>query len=279
MIIVNAIVAERSKMSLPSNVIRLDEKGDIQKESNKEEEKEEEKDIPHIEAQTKSQEKTVVTTPKDKKIVDERIWDDVWAQFYLLDAPNVLDNTSEIIVQYGYTMLFVVVFPLMFFMAAINNFIEFRLDFYELTQSRRAVPYAASGIGVWKQVLSAFGTVAIFSNLAIITWRTDLVNWDITSSKETNKVVYFFILSFLLLLFQFVMRFFIPDVTVETQEALARQEVPFFFCNIVYLFSTFPLFLFVTCLKACEKYLLLGEIKKTARKSRATSFFSTDDQD
>ncbi|ETO21884.1 hypothetical protein RFI_15317 [Reticulomyxa filosa] len=174
--------------------------------------------------------------------VNDSIWEDVWAQFSLLDSPAVLDNTAEIVVQYGYIMLFVVVFPLMFVLAIVNNFVEFRLDFYELTQSRRSVPYAASGIGVWKQVLSAFGTVAVFSNMAIITWRTSLGTINFTNSEETNKVVYFFVISFMLLLFQFIMRFCIPDVTTETQEALDRQEV---FYLYVYNYMLPLLYLFL----------------------------------
>ncbi|ETO32502.1 hypothetical protein RFI_04618 [Reticulomyxa filosa] len=243
-------VMQSSGAKLSEKIVKIDEVAQTQESDNKKQ----------IEMENESKHDTELSTEEIARLdaeckaadshelnrrlsVNETMWDDVWTQLLLLDAPAVLDNTAEIVIQYGYIMLFVLVFPLMFAMAVVNNFVEFRLDFYALTQSRRSVPYAASGLGVWKQVLGAFSTVAVFSNLAIITWRTDLAKWHATSSADTNKVIYFFVITFLLLLFQFMVRFFIPDVTIETKDALERQEVCLFFFLIQNLynncFSTF----------------------------------------
>ncbi len=88
-------------------------------------------------------------------------------------------------------------------------------------------------------MISAFSIVAVFSNLALATWNMNLVT-DLIGEDEVKKVIFFFVASFGLLFLMFVIRFCVDDVTPEVREAMERQE-------------------------ACEKYLLLGEVKKIAR--------------
>ena len=90
----------------------------------------------------------------DPIVISDKIYLDIDKQIFLPQSPNVLDNMAEIVVQYGYITLFFMVFPLMPLLAVLNNFFEQRVDLYSLIHSRRAVPFAAKGIGVWKNVLS-----------------------------------------------------------------------------------------------------------------------------
>ncbi len=75
----------------------------------------------------------------------QTMFDDAFDQITRAPSPSVLDNTAEIVIQYGYIMLFVIVFPLMPLMALVNNWAEFRLDFYNMIEARRCVPFAAPG--------------------------------------------------------------------------------------------------------------------------------------
>jgi hypothetical protein len=176
--------------------------------------------------------------------VDDEIWTDARQQFGLPEAPSVLDNTAEIVIQFGYVTLFCVVFPLMPMLAIINNFVEFRLDYYTLSTSRRCVPYPAMGIGVWKPVLSTFCTIAVVTNLVLICFRGHFSK--VYNLSRTDLFIFFFTACLTLFFLQFVMRFLIPDYTGATVRALERQA-------------------------QCEKFLFLANVKKNASLSRHAS--------
>merc|ERR1712154_525868 len=110
------------------------------------------------------------------------------------------------------------------------------------------IPASASGLGVWKSVLSTFNIIAVFSNLAYLTFRTPLIHdllsdfnekWD----NDRNLIIFYFSASLLLLFIIFVIRIVIDDQTVSTKEAIARQE-------------------------ACERHLLMAPVHSMAKKQK-----------
>ena len=159
--------------------------------------------------------------------VPNYVWDDVTNQVSSTASPDVLSNTSEIVIQYGYIMLFCFVFPAMPLFALINNFFEVRVDLYNLINCRRPIPYGASGIGVWKACISLFGTVAVFSNMALVVFRTDLIKDFVDDDSTVVQITFFFISSFVLLFCMFIVRFSVPDLDQRTADALERQEVKY----------------------------------------------------
>ncbi|ETO13547.1 Transmembrane protein 16C [Reticulomyxa filosa] len=166
----------------------------------------------------------VANDKHDQEKIEESVWVDVWQQVKKSPSPSVLDNTAEIVVLHGYVVLFIVVFPLMPVLLITNNLLEYRVDFYNLIESRRPIPFASNGIGVWKPVLSSFNVVAIFSNMALVTWRTSTVK-D-TFGNGNHWLWGFFFTSCLTLLFvHFIITYSTPDMSDETTEALKRQEV------------------------------------------------------
>lgn len=91
---------------------------------------------------------------------------------------STFDDYLEIVIQYGYVMLFTPVFPLAPLCAFLNNLIEIRTDafklcfvyqrpFIDVIQCRRP-PSKTITIGVWKNVLEFLSIIAIISNCALM---------------------------------------------------------------------------------------------------------------
>lgn len=181
---------------------------------------------------------------KSTIIINNDVMEDIEEQIQLGPSPDVLDNTSEIVVLHGYIMLFVIVFPLMPLLATINNYIELRVDFYNLINTQRPVPATAAGLGVWKSVLAAFNIIAVFTNLGILAFRTPLfiglLNTFNINNNNTNLIIFYFCFVLLLLFIIFVIRIVIDDQTESTREAIGRQE-------------------------ACERHLLMAPVASAAR--------------
>ena len=158
----------------------------------------------------------------------DAIYDDIDKQIAQPISPAVLDNTAEIVVQYGYITLFFLVFPAMPLLALVNNYVEQRVDAYNLFHSRRPVPFSAKGIGVWRNVISAGALLSVFTNMALLTFRTNLVS-NMVASRETIvlTLIYVVVCSVLVIL-MFVMRFWVPDVSIKTQQSIQRQQVKFY---------------------------------------------------
>ena len=160
-----------------------------------------------------------------------------------MPSPDVLDNTAEIVVLHGYIILFIVIFPIMPLLGVFNNIFELRIDFYNFTNCQRPVPIASNGIGVWKMVLSVFNVVAIFSNIGLVVFRTELITQIIPGTNDDNEwqLIIFFSTTMFLLFLQFGMKFAIPDQSEKLKDSISRQKI-------------------------CEKHLLLNKIKDVARK-------------
>jgi len=79
------------------------------------------------------------------------------------------DDYSEIVLQYGYVVLFVAAMPLTPILALFNNIIEFHVDAYKLVcVFRRPWPYAAMDIGQWGIFMDMLSALAICTNLGIV---------------------------------------------------------------------------------------------------------------
>lgn len=70
------------------------------------------------------------------------------------------------VIQYGYVIFFVAVFPLAPFLAFISNIAEIRIDAQKfLMHNQRAVPKKVSGIGAWNGILQYATYLGIVTNV------------------------------------------------------------------------------------------------------------------
>ncbi|XP_075402378.1 anoctamin-9 [Tenrec ecaudatus] len=102
-----------------------------------------------------------------------------WQRNYLLDPVttfSLFDEFMEMMMQYGFTTLFVAAFPLAPLLALISNLVEIRLDAIKMVRlQRRLIPRKAKDIGTWLQVLETIGVLAVISNGLVIAVTSEFI--------------------------------------------------------------------------------------------------------
>ncbi|KAG7456338.1 hypothetical protein MATL_G00251240 [Megalops atlanticus] len=102
-----------------------------------------------------------------------------WEKDYNLQPMNaygLFDEYLEMILQFGFTTIFVAAFPLAPLLALLNNIIEIRLDAYKfVTQWRRPLPSQAKDIGIWYGILEGIGILSVITNGFVIAVTSDFI--------------------------------------------------------------------------------------------------------
>merc|ERR1719471_2517352 len=144
---------------------------------------------PFYEAKDEIDHETVITS----RITEEDM-QDAEDQIDRFPAPQLLDQMAELIVQYGYVTLFVMAFPLAPLLALINNWVEAYVDTTAWKESQRPIPKGAAGIGEWNTVLELFSYMAVLTNIALVSFRTDNVdeNFDVDEKDSEYAHIWFF---------------------------------------------------------------------------------------
>ncbi|XP_073745952.1 anoctamin-9 isoform X4 [Callorhinus ursinus] len=98
---------------------------------------------------------------------------------YLLNPVNtfsLFDEFMEMMIQYGFTTIFVAAFPLAPLLALFSNLAEIRLDAIKMVRlQRRLVPRKAKDIGTWLQVLETIGVLAVIANGMVIAFTSEFI--------------------------------------------------------------------------------------------------------
>uniref|UniRef100_A0A8C6K8E1 Anoctamin n=1 Tax=Nothobranchius furzeri TaxID=105023 RepID=A0A8C6K8E1_NOTFU len=102
-----------------------------------------------------------------------------WEKDFHLQPANaygLFDEYLKMILQFGFTTIFVAAFPLAPLLALINNIIEIRLDAYKfVTQWRRPLPSQAKDIGIWYGILEGIGILSVITNAFVIAVTSDFI--------------------------------------------------------------------------------------------------------
>ncbi|XP_063970934.1 anoctamin-4-like isoform X11 [Lytechinus pictus] len=82
----------------------------------------------------------------------------------------------EMVVQFGFSTIFVAAFPLAPLFALLNNLIEVRLDAYKfISQLRRPVAKRAQDIGAWYAILVSIGNLSVLTNALVIAFTSEFI--------------------------------------------------------------------------------------------------------
>ncbi|XP_068964038.1 anoctamin-9 isoform X2 [Petaurus breviceps papuanus] len=115
--------------------------------------------------------------PQGRSLPDPSL--EEWLKNYSLNEVNVFslfDEFMEMMIQYGFTTIFVAAFPLAPLLAFFSNLIEIRLDAIKMVRlQRRLVPRKANDIGTWLQVLEAIGLLAVIANGMVIAFTSEFI--------------------------------------------------------------------------------------------------------
>ncbi|XP_021119725.1 anoctamin-9 isoform X3 [Heterocephalus glaber] len=102
-----------------------------------------------------------------------------WQRNYRLNPVTtftLFEEFMEMMIQYGFTTIFVAAFPLAPLLALFSNMVEIRLDAIKMVQlQRRLVPRKAKDIGTWLQVLETIGVLAVIANGMVIAFTSEFI--------------------------------------------------------------------------------------------------------
>jgi hypothetical protein len=139
---------------------------------------------------------------------------------------------SGVVIQYGYTTMFIAAFPLATVMSFINNYVQMRVDAWKLCQLfRRPIPQSREDIGSWYHILEIMAVAAVFVNAGLVAFTSTVVN-----NFTWNERIWIFIgMSCGILIAKYLISIAIPDTPREVQIQIERQEyiVGKLFKNIV----------------------------------------------
>jgi len=166
------------------------------------------------------------TNEKLAKITDPSKQSDAENEFEYTQYEGTFNDYDELIIQFGFVVLFVVVFPAAPILALLNNVIEFRLDASKLMSfTRRPHPKGTFDMGTWFSILNLISWVMVVSNTALIVFSSQLGKKLIYGVDEDFRWVSFVIVEHILIGIKLLIEFFVPDVPTDVEERLARQDV------------------------------------------------------
>jgi len=93
---------------------------------------------------------------------------------YILDEYDAFDDYLEMVIAFGYIILFATAFPLASALTIVCLIIEIRSDIFKLFWvCRRPLPAQVSDIGTWASVLVALSWLAVVTNTFIFAFTTE----------------------------------------------------------------------------------------------------------
>jgi len=134
---------------------------------------------------------------------------------------GTFEDFAEMVIQFGYTTMFVAAFPLATVMSFVNNYVEIRVDAWKLCQlMQRAEPRSAEDIGTWQDILE-------FISIAAIAVNSMLVAFTSTNMIDTPwflRAWTFVLMAAGLFVIRTLIAFIIPDEPEWVDIQVKRQE-------------------------------------------------------
>lgn len=88
---------------------------------------------------------------------------------------GTFSDYAEMMIQFGYTTMFISAFPLAAVLSFVSNYIKIRTDQWKLCQLyRRPEPRSCEDIGSWLHILNIISILAVFINSALIAFTADV---------------------------------------------------------------------------------------------------------
>ena len=94
-----------------------------------------------------------------------------------------LDDYMEVVIGYGYIVLFGAAFPFVTVIALVLSVLELKVDAWKLCNvTIRPFPSRSRSIGVWTKITQTMAIVGAGTNAAIIIFTTDVFDYDSKTS-------------------------------------------------------------------------------------------------
>jgi len=132
-----------------------------------------------------------------------------------------LTDYAGLIIQFGYTTLFVAAFPLAPTLAFVSAYIQIRVDGWKHCQAyQRPNPTSAEDIGVWQDMLEVLGVLSVIYNFSLI-FLTSHYLIDISMSYRWIMNI---ACVYCTITFKYVLASIIDDIPEEVAMQLERQD-------------------------------------------------------
>ncbi|OMJ83410.1 hypothetical protein SteCoe_15679 [Stentor coeruleus] len=151
-----------------------------------------------------------------------------------------LDDYMELVINYGYVVMFSVAYPLFPLFSFILNILEVRVDAYKLCYlCQRPFPTPANSIGNWIDIIRTVSIFGALTNTAILVFTADVFDQteikddlgNVTGKQSLSEMykngdlwVRFIILEHLLLLFKFLLISLVSDVPKKVKDGLCWSK-------------------------------------------------------
>lgn len=144
---------------------------------------------------------------------------------------TTIEDYGELVVQFGYLVLFGLAFPPAAIVALVNNIIEGRTDAYKiLALSQRVNADDAADIGAWYSILEFLNVMSVLANAGLVVFTADAAGIVFGFSGVGSwrgllyRVVAFFVMEHVLLIVKGLAAFVIADVPGRTRRRKARES-------------------------------------------------------
>lgn len=138
------------------------------------------------------------------------------------EYPGQMNDFADMVIQFGYTTMFISVFPLAALVSLANNYIMLRFGGWKLCHIfQRPVPKSAEDIGRWQVILEIVSVVSVIVNAVLIAFTGSLLQ----GYSSTYRAWSFIVIILSLLGVKRLLEVLIPDVPDEVQIQLERQAL------------------------------------------------------
>ncbi|KAF0699122.1 Aste57867_10278 [Aphanomyces stellatus] len=148
-------------------------------------------------------------------------------EFYLVEYGwlGTFYDYLELVLQFGFTILFIGACPATPLLSLVNNIAEIRIDAYRiLHEYRRPTPRQAATSGQWLTVLELLVTLSIVTNGFFLVYSSNVFAFPNTVHGELLKLRLFGAFVGALFLFRYGVSRWASDVPHDIQVQLKRQE-------------------------------------------------------
>jgi len=154
---------------------------------------------------------------------------DAEEQCEFVQYEGTFGDYDELVVQFGYAVLFVTAFPVVPLLAFFNNVVEYRLDATKILDlTRRPIPKGRKDIGLWHFCLTVLSWLAILFIVAITTFSSEAFAQNFFKEQpgfHIKSLGAFIVMEHCLFFVKILVAFFIPDAPESVLDHKRRCDL------------------------------------------------------
>lgn len=144
---------------------------------------------------------------------------------------NLSDDYLEMMMQYGYCTMFVVVFPIAPALAYLNNIFESSIDLRKFLCMKRPAVVDRSNIGSWETCLNVINFAAVITNCFLLCMVSNSIKnvipeeYEMYTDNMLGKLVLMVLLEHGIMMVNGLLMHLIECVPIKVQEAVAKTSI------------------------------------------------------